>query len=199
MLFRHARHIGHRVVPPLLLQQKRLIHHIERPFLPGRIAKPVVLWQAFDTGLYVRPRQAPPGILHLATGLFPGFLNQFHLFAGCRCQMGQPIRPSRRQSRGGNAHGHPRQCGMGRLVHHVIDAEILICVALRRERRLWHHRHAVTRHIRRHQSDFGRRLSRGIDFGCGRFDMAWHCILHSLKAGLPAACANLAVFYGAGH
>ena len=80
-------------MPPLLLQQKRLVEHVEGPALPCRIAKAPVLRQRFNArrgGFRMQGalcRKAPE-----ARRLARGLVHQLRLFAGRGRQMGHPVR-----------------------------------------------------------------------------------------------------------
>ncbi len=90
-------------MPPLLLQQKGLVEHVEGPALPGRIAKAPVLLQGFDArrgGVWLQGALCckAPEARHLARGL----VSQLRLLAGRGRQMGHPVRI-------GSGHGEGRK------------------------------------------------------------------------------------------
>ena len=54
MVWRHPANAGHSAVPPLLVQEKGLVNHVERPLLPALAFEPVILPQRLDARQAIR-------------------------------------------------------------------------------------------------------------------------------------------------
>jgi hypothetical protein len=98
VMARHATHAGGGVVPPLLLQQKALVNHVEGPLLPGRGGKAPILLQRFDAGWAVVRTGNAQGIARKALLLVQPFSIRLRCLPGerlrCSAQSYQASRPA---------------------------------------------------------------------------------------------------------
>ncbi len=113
----HATHVGHRVVPPLLPQQERLVDQVIRRSPPGPGKEPSVLRQRLDAWLATLAACSAPSRVTRQTGPFAGrLLDELELFPRRVCQMRRPICIRADQSHRRDAHREARQRGVQRTV-----------------------------------------------------------------------------------
>ena len=99
VLLRHAAHARHRVVPPLLHQQERLVDDVVRRLVPGLAREAAVLRQRHDAGLdAVAPEGPAARVVGEAHRLLRRLLDEPHLLARARRRCAPPS-PCRRRSR----------------------------------------------------------------------------------------------------
>ena len=92
MLFGDPAHADRGVVPPLLLEQKALIVHVVRPFLPRLAGKPVVLRQGFDAwASSTRGGSCCREVTAQTRGFSQRLVDELHAFARRHCQMRRPV------------------------------------------------------------------------------------------------------------
>ena len=105
LLWAGARDPGERVVPPLLLEQERLLDEVERRLLPRLVAEAAVLRQRLDARLGRRALpQVPRDVVLEAGELAARLLRELHLLA----RRERDVRPPVEISLG---HRHRRQPG----------------------------------------------------------------------------------------
>ena len=111
---RHAADAGRRVVPPLLIQEKCLMDHVERPALPRLALEAVILRQRFDAARTGRVAVGLRRIGRQTNCLAHGLLQQNLPFAGRRREMQRPVgvgepKAGRRNAGRVPAHGGSKQ------------------------------------------------------------------------------------------
>ena len=99
VMARHATHARGGVVPPLLLQQKALVNHVEGPLLPSRGGKASILLQRFDAGRAVVRTGNAQGIARKALLLVQTLFDQAALLAWGKAQVQRPVVPGQQASR----------------------------------------------------------------------------------------------------
>ena len=112
-----AAHAGHRVVPPLLIQQERLVDQAERKLLPAGMVEAVVLRQRNDARRSLRVPGAASRVVAEAQYLLHRLFDETRSFAWQEGQVRGPVEI-------GIGKGDRRQAGgkaRGRRMHRAID------------------------------------------------------------------------------